>query len=514
MTTLIDNTDPEKTGGPKKSGGHELPPRQKVAPGVEQSRAVAVSPSTPQSLYAKRVKLYPKLAHGFFRNIKWVALVVLLAIYYVTPWIRWDRGPDQPSQAVLVDFEHARFYFFFIEIWPQEIYYITGLLVLAALGLFLATSLFGRVWCGYGCPQTIWTDLFIQVEKFFEGDRNARMKLDKAKWTPSKIYKKTAKHIVWLLIAAVTGGAWILYFHDAPTIARDFFTGHAPATSYIFAAIMTFTTYSLAGHMREQVCTYMCPWPRIQAAMIDEEALNVTYRYDRGEPRGPHKKGATWDGRGDCIDCRQCVAVCPVGIDIRDGLQLECIGCALCIDACDEIMVKIDRPKGLIAFDTDTNVQRRMAGEPARYNLIRPRTVLYVVLFIAVGLLMLYSLMTRSMLDMNVLRDRNPNYVSLSDGSVRNGYTIKVLNKETTTGVFTLRADGLPSPVITVAGQRHDADVLLTVPADDTFDFKVYLAESQIAGLDQKTDFNFILEEQNTGKSVQTRAIFISGGPK
>ena len=325
MTTLIDKTDP-----PGK--------RTEAAPGIKRSRAPNPTPSTPVSLYKKREQIYPKLAHGLFRNLKWAALIVLLGIYYTVPWIRWDRGPGQPDQAVLIDFENARFYFFFIEIWPQEVYYITLLLILAALGLFLATALFGRVWCGYACPQTIWTDLFIHVERFFEGDRNARIKLDKAPWSLSKIYKKTAKHVVWILIGAFTGGAWILYFHDAPTIARDFFTGHAPATSYIFAALLTFTTYSLAGFMREQVCTYMCPWPRIQAAMIDEEALNVTYRYDRGEPRGPHKKGATWDGRGDCIDCRQCVAVCPVGIDIRDGLQLECIGCALCIDACNEIM--------------------------------------------------------------------------------------------------------------------------------------------------------------------------------
>ncbi len=498
MTTLIDNNKP----------------RKKVAEGVEQSRARATSPSTPQSLYAKRTKLYPKLAHGIFRNIKWIALLVLLGIYYITPWIRWDRGPDQPSQAVLVDFENARFYFFFIEIWPQEVYYITGLLILAALGLFLATSLFGRVWCGYACPQTIWTDLFIYIERFFEGDRNARMKLDKAPWTAKKIYKKTAKHLVWILIAAATGGAWILYFHDAPTIARDFFTGHAPITSYVFLGIMTFTTYWLAGHMREQVCTYMCPWPRIQAAMIDEEALNVTYRYDRGEPRGAHKKGTSWDGRGDCIDCRQCVAVCPVGIDIRDGLQLECIGCSLCIDACDEIMVKIDRPKGLIAFDTDANVQRRMTGERARFNLIRPRTIIYAVLFTAVGSLMLYSLLTRSTLDMNVLRDRQPNYVQLSDGSVRNGYTVKVLNKATEPRALSLTVDTLPSPIITLAGQRSDALITLKVPADETMDFKIYIAESNIRGLDQKTDFAISLKDLTTGEMTSSRAIFISGGPK
>ncbi|MEE9346838.1 MAG: cytochrome c oxidase accessory protein CcoG [Robiginitomaculum sp.] len=492
----------------------DISPRKKVADGVEQSRAVATAPSTKQKDYVKRIKLYPKLAKGFFRNIKWLALVVLLGIYYVTPWIRWDRGPGQPDQAILIDFENARFYFFFIEIWPQEIYYLTGLMIIAALGLFLATALFGRVWCGYACPQTIWTDLFISVERFFEGDRNARMKLDKAPWSAKKLGKKTGKHIVWVIISALTGGVWILYFHDAPTIARDFFTGHAPATSYIFAAIMTFTTYALAGFMREQVCTYMCPWPRIQAAMIDEEALNVTYRYDRGEPRGAHKKNATWDGRGDCIDCRQCVAVCPVGIDIRDGLQLECIGCSLCIDACDAIMVKVGRPKGLIAFDTDTNVQLRAEGKEGKINLVRPRTVIYAVLISAIGALLLYGLMTRSLLDMNVLRDRQPNYVRLSDGSIRNGYTVKVLNKATTPRTLSLAVDTLENPVISFAGHRDSEGYVMQVPADETRDFKIYITVPDVSGLGQKSDMMLILTDSKTGEVTQTRAIFISGGAK
>ncbi len=488
--------------------------RKKSAEGIEQSLAEATTPSTKQSLYAKHTKLYPKLAKGAFRKFKWFILFVLLGIYYITPWIRWDRGPDQPSQAVLIDFEHARFYFFFIEIWPQEVYYITGLLIFASLALFLATSLFGRVWCGYACPQTIWTDLFIAVERFFEGDRNARMKLDKAPWTAKKIYKKTAKHIVWILVAALTGGAWILYFHDAPTIARDFFTGHAPKTSYIFAAMLTGVTYWLAGHMREQVCTYMCPWPRIQAALIDEHALNVTYRYDRGEPRGRHKKGTSWDGRGDCIDCRQCIAVCPVGIDIREGLQLECIGCSLCIDACDDIMVKVGRPKGLIAFDTDENVQRRQEGEPTKLNLLRPRTVIYVILLAGLGGGMLYSLLNRVTLDMNVLRDRQPNYVQLSDGSIRNGYTIKVLNKATQIRRLSLSIDTLSGPVITVAGQRGEGEPVFEVVADKTTDFKLYIASNDVSGLEQETNFEMTLTDLDTGDVTSARAIFISGGPK
>lgn len=488
--------------------------RTDSAPGIKQSRAQANSPSTPQSLYAKREPIYPKLAHGTFRNLKWVALIVLLGIYYITPWIRWDRGMDAPSQAVLVDFENARFYFFWIEIWPQEVYYITGLLILAALGLFLITSLFGRVWCGYACPQTIWTDLFIHVERFFEGDRNARIKLDKSKWTASKIFKKTGKHIVWLLIAAATGGVWIFYFHDAPSIARDFFIGQAPATSYIFAGLLTISTYLLAGYMREQVCTYMCPWPRIQAAMIDEEALNVSYRYDRGEERGPHKKGATWEGRGDCIDCRQCVAVCPVGIDIRDGLQLECIGCALCIDACDEIMVKVERPKGLIAYDTDANIQRRLGGLKSRFNLVRARTVTYAILFSLVGFVMLYGLLTRSTLDVNIQRDRQPNFVQLSDGGVRNGYTVKILNKERQERILTLDIIGLDNPVITIAGQSEQSAPVFKALPDETIDYKFYVAVSDVAQLENRSVIKFVFKDIATNETTQKDSVFIARGTR
>lgn len=493
MTTLIDQTAPKE-----------------AAPGIKKSRAPNPTPSTPQSLYAKRVQIYPKLAHGVFRNLKWLAMVVLLGIYYIMPWIRWDRGVGQPDQAVLIDFENARFYFFFIEIWPQEVYYITGLLVLAALGLFLVTAMFGRVWCGYACPQTIWTDLFIYVERFFEGDRNARIKLNKAPWSARKLAKKSGKHVVWLIIAAATGGVWILYFHDAPTIARDFFTGHAPTTSYVFAALLTFTTYSLAGFMREQVCTYMCPWPRIQAAMIDEDALNVTYRYDRGEVRGPHKKGATWEGRGDCIDCRQCVAVCPVGIDIRDGLQLECIGCALCIDACNGIMDKVERPRGLIAYDTDANVIARQSGGEVRYRIIRPRTILYAVLFVATSVLMLTGLINRSTLDINVLRDRQPNFVTLTNGSVRNGYTLKVMNKATEARQLEIGTSGLPSPLIRVVGQDT---LLLDVPADEAVEFRILITEDDLSGLGARVDYRIFVRDVTTDTMSDAPSVFVSGGP-
>jgi cytochrome c oxidase accessory protein FixG len=291
-----------------------------------------------KALFKNREKVYPRSVSGLFRRLKWAALIVLLAIYYIVPWIRWDRGPEAPDQAVLADMAGRRLYFFFIEIWPQEIYYLTGLLVLSAVALFLITSLAGRIWCGYACPQTVWTDLFMWVERKIEGDRSERIRLDKGPFTLGKLQKKLMKHGAWLLIALLTGGAWVMYFTDAPTLIHDLLHFQASAQSVFFIGLFTATTYLLAGWAREQVCTYMCPWPRFQSAMIDEDSLIVTYEAWRGEPRGAKRKDESWDGRGDCIDCKACVHVCPTGIDIRDGLQMECIGCGLCVDACNTIM--------------------------------------------------------------------------------------------------------------------------------------------------------------------------------
>ncbi len=346
-----------------------------AAEGVMRSEAEATNSAANRKLYKSRIPIYPKEVTGLYRNLKWAMMAFTLSIYYLVPWIRWDRGPTAPHQAVLVDMNHERLYFFFLEIWPQEVYYLTGLLILAAVSLFLINASFGRLWCGYSCPQTVWTDLFIWVETRIEGDRNARIRLAKAPWTPGKIAKRVSKHTIWLLFSVATGGAWVFYFADAPTLSHLLFTGTASIGTYITVAGFTFTTYALGGLMREQVCTYMCPWPRIQAAMTDREALSVTYRRDRGEPRGAHKKGEPWDGRGDCIDCNQCVAACPMGIDIRDGAQLECINCGLCIDACDDVMRRVDRPFGLIAFDTEANVLRRLEGRKARFRFVRPRTI-------------------------------------------------------------------------------------------------------------------------------------------
>src|SRR5579862_1111093 len=411
-----------------------------------------------EPLYAARKKIYPQHVNGTFRRVKWAVLIVTLGIYYFLPFVRWDRGPNAPSQAVLLDFPGRRFYFFFIEIWPQEIYYLTGLLILAALFLFLMNALAGRVWCGYLCPQTVWTDLFLAIERWTEGDRRERIKNDAGPLTATLAARKTVKHVLWLMTAWWTGGAWVLYFADAPTLVRDLATLQAPFVAYAWIGILTFTTYALAGHMREQVCLYMCPWPRIQAALIDEDALNVTYRYDRGEPRASLKKGSTLRAQGlpagDCIDCLQCVHVCPTGVDIRNGPNLGCIQCGLCIDACDAVMAKIGRATRLIAYDTDINIKRRQQGQPAVYNIVRVRTLLYAGVIALVGGVMLYALATRHHDDISVLHDRNPLYVRLSDGAVRNGYAIRILNKTLEERSYALAVSGLPGAEVDVIGSE------------------------------------------------------------
>ena len=489
-------------------------PNSMAAPGVRKSKAEAVNASSTRDLYKAREQIYPKLVYGKFRSLKWFLMAVTLSIYYLVPFIRWDRGEGAPDQAVLIDFAGRRFYFFFIEIWPQEVYYITGLLILGALALFLATALFGRVWCGYACPQTVWTDLFIAVERLLEGDRNARMRLDKSKWSFNKAWRKIGKHTVWLVIAAATGGAWILYFHDAFDLLENFFTGQATPSSYLFAGILTFTTYTLAGTMREQVCTYMCPWPRIQAAMTDREALNVTYRYDRGETRGPHKKGEPWEGRGDCIDCKQCVAVCPMGIDIREGSQLECIQCALCIDACDDIMKKIERPTGLITYETDDNVDRFAAGEKPRYRFFRARTLVYATAFAIVSAVMLFALVNRTELELNAQRDRNPNFVRLSDGSVRNGYNLKVINKASEGRDFQLVLEGDPEFLVRVLGTSDEAPMRLHVDADQTQDFMIYLTLPASAIESDRERLTFRVIDPVSGEEATTPSVFVTGAPR
>ncbi|MYG52611.1 MAG: cytochrome c oxidase accessory protein CcoG [Rhodospirillaceae bacterium] len=468
------------------------------------ARAGAGAPPRALNLYARRAQVYPRKVRGRFRSLKWAALLGLLGLYYVLPWVRWDRGPGAPDQAVLVDLNHERGYFFFIEIWPQEVYYLTGLLVLAAVGLFLATSLAGRVWCGYACPQTVWTDLFMWVERQIEGDRSARIRLDKQPLSAGKIGRKTAKHAAWLAIAFLTGGAWIMYFVDAPTVVGDFFTGAASETVYFFVGLFTATTYLLAGMAREQVCTYMCPWPRFQAAMLDEDSFVVTYNRHRGEPRGPIRKGEKRDETGHCIDCKQCVAVCPTGIDIRDGLQLECIGCGLCVDSCNEIMARVGLPPNLIAFDIERRMAQRAAKEKPAYRLIRPRTVLYFFILLGVAGLMVFALATRDDQGVNVLHDRTL-FVRLSSGAIQNSYDVKVLNKARTARRFDLTVEGLPGAKIVLVGRSTEpaARVAVSAPPDGLGEYRLHVRAPAAGITGEETKIRFVVTGEDGGTAVR-----------
>jgi len=485
-----------------------------AAEGVARSDAVATNSAINRKLFKSRVRIHPKEAGGHYRTMKWAMMAFTLSIYYIVPWLRWNRGGAAPNQAVLVDLAHQRLYFFFIEIWPQEVYYITGLLILAAVSLFLINALFGRLWCGHSCPQTVWTDLFIWVETKIEGDRNARIRLDAAPWTAGKFAKRISKHTIWLAFAVATGGAWVFYYNDAPTLLHQLVTGTASLGNYAAVAGLTFTTYTLGGLMREQVCTYMCPWPRIQAAMTDIEALSVTYRRDRGELRGAHKKGDSWEGRGSCIDCNQCVAVCPMGIDIRDGAQLECINCGLCIDACDDVMGRIGQPLRLIAYDTEANILRRQVGKPVQYRFARPRTILYGAVLVAVAAVMLLTLTFRHTLDLDVIRDRNPDYVRLADGAVRNAYTLKLMNRSGEARDLRLSVSGIKAREIKVIGEGElQTSVLLSVDADRVRTLRVLVTVAR-PELGDSHGLTFNLVDKAGKESRAAWAVFVPGSSR
>jgi len=471
------------------------------------------TPDEAPKLYAAREPVFPKRVKGKFRQLKWWLMSFTLGVYYITPWIRWDRGPNMPDQAVLIDMAGRRFFMFWIEIWPHEFYFVAGLLIMAGLGLFLFTSALGRVWCGYACPQTVWVDLYVQVERWIEGDRNARIRLLKSKWTAKKWRLRLTKWTVWLLIAISTGGAWVFYFADAQTLLGQLLTGQAAFVAYAFIVSLTATTFIFGGFMQEQICTYMCPWPRIQAAMMDEDTMTVSYREWRGEPRAKFSKSEADPSLGDCIDCNACVAVCPVGIDIREGQQLECITCALCIDACDEMMIKVGRPTGLIAYLTANDEPLERAGEQPRNmwkHLIRFRTIMYVVLWGAVGLGLLVALFVRPDIEVNVSPIRNPVFVALSDGTIRNDYDLRILNKH-----------GEERPFhITVTSVATDADlhvtlqgidgVIVLAPADDTYSQRVYLVADpgDPAGARNRTEVRIWIEDMTSGDRAYVDTVF------
>ncbi|MFK7751603.1 MAG: cytochrome c oxidase accessory protein CcoG [Sedimentitalea sp.] len=468
-------------------------------------------PDPAPSLYVSREPIFPRRVSGPFRNLKWIILVVTLGIYYITPWIRWDRGPSLPDQAVLLDLANRRFYFFWIEIWPHEFYFVAGLLIMAGLGLFLFTSALGRVWCGYACPQTVWTDLFILVERWIEGDRNARLRLHRQeKMDARKLRLRLTKWLTWLLIGLATGGAWVFYFADAPTLLRDLVTLNAHPVAYITVAILTSTTFFFGGFAREQICNYACPWPRIQAAMLDEDSLVVGYRDWRGEPRKHSEPVKAGEPMGDCIDCMACVNVCPAGIDIRDGQQMECITCALCIDACDDVMAKIGKPRGLIDYMALSDEANERAGQPPKsiwVHIFRPRTIMYTAMWSLVGVGLVFALFIRQDIEMTVAPIRNPTFVTLSDGSIRNTYDVRLRNKTGDARQFRIALKGDPTLRVQIEGTPYAS---VEVPADTSFLQRVYVVSPRgsVPSQSDRTDFRFWVEDLTNGDRAYRDSTF------
>ena len=437
-------------------------------------------------------------------------MAITLGVYYLAPFIRWDRGPNAPDQAILIDMANRRGYFFFIEIWPQEVYYLTGILILCAVGLFFITSLAGRVWCGYLCFQTVWTDLFVWVENLIQGDRNARIKLDQSPWSLSKIGKKLLTHIIWILIGLCTGGAWVFYFNDAPTLLDQILHLDVPTAVLGWIVALTGTTYLMAGFARQQVCKYMCPYARFQSAMFDRDTLIISYDEKRGEPRGKLREKSE-KKLGDCIDCSLCVQVCPVGIDIRKGLQYECIACGLCIDACNSVMDKLELPEGLIRYDTTTNQEARDAGQPIKrawQHVIRLRTFYYVAVLTLVSGIMLHSLLHRATLELHAMHDRNPLFVMLSNGDIHNGYDIRILNKTREDQIYSLTVSGIDYRELTIESAGHVEASHLPVFADSVGQFRLFITAAKQPA-DRHT-IRFTLTEQASNATSRMESVFVS----
>lgn len=462
-------------------------------------------------LFAKQEKVYPKRVWGRYRQIKWAVMILTLGIYYIAPFLRWDRGPNAPDQAILIDLPARRAYWFNIEIWPQEIYILTGILILAAIALFFVTSMLGRVWCGYLCPQTVWTDLFIWVERIVQGDRNARKKLHNAPWGFSKIRKICVTYFLWLVIGFLTSGAFVLYFTDAPTLIINLLKLDVSFTITAFMGGITFSTYLMAGFAREQVCIYMCPYARFQSAMFDKDTLIIGYDVQRGEKRDKKPKDGNWEGRGHCIDCTACVQVCPTGIDIRDGLQMECIACGLCVDACNDIMDKIDLPRGLIRYDTADNIETSTDSRK-EFKFLRPRTYYYSIIMAAVGMATLYPLINRTMIELHVLHDRNPVFVQLSSGDIRNGYTFKILNKTHQHKTYSLSVEGIENATLDVkaAGDINENNLYVSANSVGTYhiNLKADIPPAATRGI------TFILKDNDDGSIDKSKSIFVSRNGK
>ncbi|HSH30356.1 MAG TPA: cytochrome c oxidase accessory protein CcoG [Thiohalobacter sp.] len=457
---------------------------------------------TDVQLYQKRIPIYPRSVKGRFRRLKWGILTLAYGVYFLLPWLPWDRVAG-PRQAVSFDVHGRRFYLFDLTVHAQDIFWLAGFLVIGAFLLFFVTGIAGRVFCGYFCFQTLWTDVYILIERLVQGERPARIRLDKQAWGGEKLLKKGATHLLWLLTAFVTGLTFTLYWGYAPELFVGFFTGQAPFPAYAATLFLTATTYVMAGLAREQVCTYMCPYARFQGAMFDRDTLIVAYDEARGEgSAGRHKvakglktrKERQSQGVGDCIDCGYCVQVCPTGIDIRNGLQYQCISCALCIDACDTIMDSMGWPRGLIKYTSD----KAQHGEKTR--LLKGKTIGYGTILLAAAVALIVSMLNQVPLDISVSQVRQPLYVRLSDGRIQNSYEIKLNNKADLSYEVRLDVSGLGGAELDLGQLEH-----IVLHPDQRLQLFAKVRMRPHADQPEKKDFYFVVEPVGAGDIPQLK---------
>ena len=443
-----------------------------------------------QQAYQSRIPIFPRSVKGRFRNLKTAILILAYGVYFLLPWLRWERATGS-DQAVLFDLVGRRFYLFDLVVYAQDIFWLAGLLVIFALLLFFVTGLAGRVWCGYFCFQTLWTDVFMFIERIVQGDRNARMKLAKLPWNGNKVVRMGVTWMLWLLVALFTGLSFTLYWGYAPDLFLQMLTAQAPFAAYATMFFLTATTFVMAGLAREQVCTYMCPYARFQGVMFDKDTLIIAYDDERGErQQGRHKPSKGLLEReariqqevGDCIDCGYCVQVCPVGIDIRNGLQYQCISCALCIDACDTIMDSIDYPRGLIRYSSEHALHHEKAS---RLNLKNLGYAAALLLTIAA---LFWSVVTRSDVELNVQQIRQPLSVQLSDGRIQNRYEIKVNNKTSSSMRYRLSMEGLNQAELDMG---HFAEI--EVPPERSITIQVKVRQDPEYASMTRQEFVFVL---------------------
>lgn len=462
---------------------------------------IPVKDVTPKSdsLYAKREKIYVREIIGFFQKLRTKTLWALMLAYYGVVWLQWDG-----RQAVYFNLPARQFNIFGITFWPQDFMLLSWTLIIAAFALFTVTNLAGRLWCGYTCPQSAWSFIFMWVEERIEGTRNARMKLDKEPMTGEKMRKKALKHLIWLLIAFMTGLTFVGYFSPIRELLPNLLQLEVGGWALFWIGMFTVGTYVNAGWMREQVCIYMCPYARFQSVMYDHDTLAVSYDFNRGEPRGKRSKKAKeetdTDRLGDCVDCSLCVQVCPTGIDIRDGLQYQCIGCALCIDACDSIMEKLEKPKGLIRYTTEAEL------DGGKTHIMRPRLIGYsTVLVFMVGAL-IYAIVTRTPFQLDIERDRGALYRVTPNDTVQNAYTLKLLNMSQTTNTYRLSVEGLPGVSLDVPTEY---EVRVNEVKEVSLNLEIDPAKASIKP--GKIDIHFVVVDESTGEEVaRTESRFIA----